>query len=98
MEQNNKNQNTALLVMDVQSATVKMLKDDMYFINSITKVIQTARKSKMPVIYVIVGFRKGYPEVSPNNKSFSVLKNRTQNFDTEEAAKVYMSIEPKPGD
>jgi Amidases related to nicotinamidase len=98
MEQNNKNQNTALLVMDVQSATVKMLKDDMYFINSITKAIQTARKSKMPVIYVIVGFRKGYPEVSPNNKSFSVLKNRTIHFDTEEAAKVYMSIEPKPGD
>jgi nicotinamidase-related amidase len=98
MEQNKNQQNTALLVMDVQGVTVNRLKDSTPFINSITKAIQTARKSKMPVIYVIVGFRKGYPEVSPNNKSFSVLKNGTQNFDTEEAGKVHASIAPEQGD
>jgi nicotinamidase-related amidase len=98
MEQNKNQQNTALLVMDVQGVTVNRLKDSTPFINSITKAIQTARKSKMPVIYVIVGFRKGYPEVSPNNKSFSVLKNGTQNFDTEEAVKVHASIAPEQGD
>lgn len=98
MEQNNNQKNTALLVMDVQGVTVNRLKDSTPFINSITKAIQTARKCKMPVIYVIVGFRKGYPEVSPNNKSFSVLKNGTQNLYTEEAIKVHASIAPEQGD
>jgi nicotinamidase-related amidase len=98
MEQNKNQQNTALLVMDVQEVTVNRLKDSTPFINSITKAIQTARNSKMAVIYVIVGFRKGYPEVSPNNKSFSVLKNGTQKFDTEEAVKVHAFIAPEPGD
>jgi nicotinamidase-related amidase len=98
MEQNKNQQSTALLVMDVQGVTVNRLKDSTSFINSVTRAIQYARKNKMPVIYVIVGFRKGYPEVSPNNKSFSVLKNGIQNFDTEEAAKVHASIAPQPGD
>ncbi len=98
MEQNNKNQNTALLVMDVQSATVKMLKDAMPFINSITKAIQTARSNKIPVIYIVIGFRKGYPEVSPNNKSFALLKNGTMNLDMEEAFQVHASVAPQPGD
>lgn len=98
MEQNKNQQNTALLVMDVQGVTLNRLKDSTPFINSITKAIRTARNIKMPVIYVIVGFRKGYPEVSSNNKSFSVLKNGTQNFDTEEAVKVHASIAPEPDD
>jgi nicotinamidase-related amidase len=84
--------------MDVQGVTVNRLKDSTRFINSITKAIQTARNSKMPVIYVVIGFRKGYPEVNPTNKSFSVLKNGTQNFDTEEAVKVHASIAPEQGD
>ena len=96
--EHSKNQNTALLVMDVQGATVKMLKDNTAFIHSITKVIQTARNNKMPVIYVVVGFRKGYPEVSPNNKSFSLLKNGAMNLDTEEAFQVHASVAPQPGD
>ena len=97
MEQNKNQQNTALLVMDVQGVTVNSLKDSTPFINSITKAIQAARKRKMPVIYVIFGFRKGYPEVSKNNKSFSLLKNGTQNY-TEETVEVHPSIAPEPDD
>jgi len=44
MEQTIKIKTTALLVMDVQDAAVKMLKDNGHFINSITKAIKTARK------------------------------------------------------
>ena len=95
---NNNNQNKALLVMDVQGATVKMLKDNTSFIPSVTKAIQTARSNKIPVIYVVVGFRKGYPEVSQNNKSFLVLKSGAMNLDTEEATKVHASVAPQPDD
>ena len=73
MDKNNNNQNTALLVMDVQGAVVKMLNNSNLLLNLIIKVIQNARNNKIPVIYVVIGFRKGYPEISPDNKSFSTL-------------------------
>jgi len=99
MEQNKNHQNTALLVMDIQEATVKMLKDSASFISNISKAIQYARNNGMPVIYAVVAFRKGYPEVSPNNKSFSMLKkNPAMVLDTEDAAKVHASVAPQPGD
>src|SRR5665213_1911045 len=98
MEQNKNNQNTALLVMDVQEATVKMLEDSTPVINAIKEVIQTTRDNKIQVIYVVVGFRKGFPEVSPHNKSFSSMRNGTMNLDTEDAIKVHASVAPQPGD
>jgi nicotinamidase-related amidase len=98
MEQSNTSQNTALLVMDVQGITVKMLQDSAPLINAVSKSIQTARNNNIPVIYAVIGFRKGYPEVSPNNKSFSMLKNGAMNLDTEEAAAVHASVAPQPGD
>jgi len=98
MEQKNCNQNTALLVMDVQGATVKRLKDATTFFQSVNKAIQTARDKKIPVIYVVVGFRKGYPEASLNNKAFSAIKNGVMDFDTEEAMQIHASVAPQPDD
>jgi nicotinamidase-related amidase len=98
MEQKNYNQNTALLVMDVQSAIVSRLKDTTSFFHSINNALQMARDKKMPVIYVVVGFRKGYPEASLNNKAFSVIKNGTMNSDTEEAMQIHASVAPLPDD
>ena len=98
MEQKNCNQNTALLVMDVQGATVNRLKDTTFFFHSINKALQTARDKKMPVIYVVVGFRKGYPEASLNNKAFSAIRNGTMNFHTEEAMQIHAAVTPQPDD
>jgi nicotinamidase-related amidase len=98
MEQKNCNQNTALLVMDVQGATVSRLKDTTTFFHSMNKAIQTARDRKMPVIYVVVGFRKGYPEASLNNKAFSAIKNGAMSFDTEQAMQIHASVAPQPDD
>ena len=92
------NKNTALLVMDVQGAIVTMLGEDSTVIGSITKVIQEARTHKIHVIYVVLAFRKNYPEASPNNKSFSQIKNSGMNLDTEEGYKIHESIAPKEGD
>ena len=98
MEQNKNNKNTAVLIMDVQGATVKMLKDSAAYFLPVNKAIQTARSKNMPVIYVVVGFRKGYPEASANNKSFSTIKNGDMHLDTEEATTVHASIAPQPDD
>jgi len=98
MEQNKKNENTALLVMDVQVATMKMLGDkNTTYIESLTKAIQTARDNKIPVIYVVIAFRKGFPEVSPASKMFERLKSGAINLDGD-AVKVHSSVEPQPDD
>ena len=61
---------TALLVMDFQSAIVARLGAP-EVVAAAAAAIQTARGAGIPVIFVRVGFRSGYPEVSPRNKSFS---------------------------
>ena len=90
--ENNKNQNTALLVMDMQGATVKMVEDCPSLVNSINKAIHHARGNNIPVIFVVIGFRKGYPEANPNNKSYEMLKSGVMNLDSEEGYKVHSSI------
>jgi nicotinamidase-related amidase len=99
MEEMTNHKNTALLVMDVQGAVVSMLKEtSATLLDALAGAIEAARNKKILVIYVVVGFRKGYPEVSASNKSFSVIRNSGRNLDTEEAMKVDTKIEPKPGD
>ena len=98
MEQNINDKHSALLVMDVQGATIKMLPESTSLIHSLTKVIETARARKIPVIYIVIGFRKGYPEVSPNNKSFYAMKNGDMNLDMEEAFQVHEAVAPQAGD
>jgi nicotinamidase-related amidase len=88
------NLKAALLVMDVQGATVKMLGQADEYLAIVAEAIETARNNKIPVIYVVVGFRKGFPEVSPNNKSFSLLKNGSMNLDESDAMQVHASVAP----
>ncbi len=66
----NKN-NTALLVMDVQSQIIGMIPGSAELLKSISVAIKAARTKSIPVIYVGLSFRPGFPEVSPNNMSFS---------------------------
>lgn len=86
--------NTALLIMDVQSAIVQMISDAAPLINNIVKAIDHARQKNIPVIYVIVGFRNGTPEISMNNKSFSAAKERWANANMEDWMKIHPAITP----
>jgi nicotinamidase-related amidase len=98
MDANNK-ENTALLVMDVQGAIVKMVENSTPMINSINKAISHARANKMPVIFVVIGFRKGYPEMSPNNRSSAFMKaNPNLSLDNEEGYKVHEDVATEPND
>ena len=96
--ENNNNQHTALLVMDVQGAIVKMINEENPFFDSLKKAIKSARSSKMPVIYIVIGFRNGYPEMSPNNKSFNLFKSAGMDLVSEEATKIHQSIAPEEED
>lgn len=63
----------ALLLMDFQADIV----GNYAFADLVSRtagVLAAVRQAGMPVFFVVVGFRPGHPEISPNNKSFSSLK------------------------
>ncbi len=95
MEQNT--QNTALLIMDMQTSIVNRLQDSKSLINNVAKAVAHARNKKIPVIYVVVGFRQGAPEISPNNKGFSANKN-IMSANMGEWMKIHPDIMPLPGE
>jgi len=88
-------QNTALLVMDMQTAILGMLPSSEAIINNVSKAIAKAREKNIPVIYVAVGFRQGCPEISSNNKGFSAAKERFASADMNEFIKIHPAIAPK---
>jgi len=96
----NKISDTALLVMDVQEGIVERLGEAAAaMIRPISSAIDAARAAGLPVIYVVVGFRKGFPETSPDNKSFSALKqNAAAMPGLEEPIAVHASVAPQPGE
>lgn len=66
---------SALLVMDFQVPIVERFATGQdALLKATAAAIAAARRSSMLVIYVVVGFRPGLPEISPRNKSFSRLK------------------------
>ena len=77
METNSRALATALLVMDIQPATLGMMGEKgSALIASLKTAIAAARKASIPVVYVVVGFRKGIPEITDRtlNQSFGALK------------------------
>ena len=88
-------QHTALLVMDMQDGILANYPNPDALIKNVSKAITHAREKKIPVIYVVVGFRQGAPEVSINNKGFVAAKQRFANVDMHAFMKVHKDISPK---
>lgn len=65
---------SALLIMDVQTGVVDRLTDKEAYLDKIRAAVSAAHEQHVQVIYVVIGFRDGFPEVNVNNKSFSTLK------------------------
>ena len=87
--------NTALLIMDIQVGILDMVKEKDDLVKTLNKSIDAARAAKIPVIYVVVGFRKGFPEVSGDNKIFSQIKQ--YKFPLEDP-QVHESVNPQADD
>lgn len=69
---------TALLVMDVQVGIVERVKDQDAYLALVKKTIDTAHQMKVAVLFVVVGFREGTPEIHSNNKMFDSIKDGTR--------------------
>jgi nicotinamidase-related amidase len=83
----------ALLVMDVQTSIVDRYPDPEY-LPRLRGAIDAANAAGVPVIYVVVGFRPGFPEVNPRNKIFGAIRSRAFGGDME----VHPDIAPRPED
>jgi nicotinamidase-related amidase len=88
---------SALLVMDMQNSVVSRFVDNKKALLPFQKAIEAARSHAIPVIYVRVAFRAGYPEISPRNKMFGGIASRTGSTAAPEAAiQIHESVQPRP--
>ena len=88
----------ALLVMDMQSSIIANIPDQTDFVDHVAKAVARARDNGIPVIYVVVGFRQGMPEISNNNKGFSAVKERLSKTDMNGWMAIHPGVAPQPGE
>jgi nicotinamidase-related amidase len=85
--------------MDVQRGIVERLTEDAEYLPRLRGAIAAARAADIPVIYVVIGFRGGHPEVSPRNKTFRALASSGGAFaDGDPNAEIHPEVAPLPGD
>lgn len=89
---------TVLLVMDVQRGVVERFAEDRGYLERLSQAITAARGAGIPVVYVIVGFRPGHPEISARNRTFSAAAAAGQFVEGSPATEIHPAIAPAPGD
>jgi nicotinamidase-related amidase len=82
--------------MDVQERIVARFAQSGDYLARVNTAISAARAALIPVIYVVVTFRSGYPEISPRNKSFSAIKQ--QQSLPAISSDIHPAIAPQPTD
>lgn len=87
---------TALLVMDFQKLIV-----DGYatksepLLSRTANLLEAARDAGIMVIYVVVGFRPGYPEVSERNMTFSAIRTSGRFATDDTTIEVHPAVAPR---
>jgi nicotinamidase-related amidase len=89
---------TALLIMDVQKGIVSRFGDDAGYLTRLSAALSAARGAGIAVIYVIVAFRPGYPEVSERNKGFAAIAGTGRFTEGDPDAPVHPAVVPAAGD
>jgi nicotinamidase-related amidase len=88
-----------LLLMDFQHGVVESLGDPSV-LDAAGRAATAARAAGIPVMFVRVGFRPGYPEISPSNSTFSAITSRAGDAYTEDhpATQVHAALAPLDGE
>ncbi len=91
---------TAVLVMDYQNDIVSSLPEDVRvpLLKRTGTIIKEARRANIPVIYVVVRFRDGYPEVNAQNRLFRALKESGRLREGTAGAEIDPNVAPLPGE
>src|SRR3984957_17902445 len=98
METNSHALATALLIMDIQPATMQMMGENAASLTAtLNQAISAARAASIPVIYVVVGFRKGFPEIGAGAAATFAAVAKSGMPGLEEPT-VDPSVAPMPGE
>ena len=90
---------TALLLMDFQRMVVDSYAVDREaLLGRVQRLAVAARNSSAMVIHVVVGFQRGYPEISWQNSVFSSLKAAGLLATGDPTAEIHPELTPQPGD
>jgi nicotinamidase-related amidase len=91
---------TAVLVMDYQNDIVGMVPDKARspLLDKASEAVKAARHAGLPIIYVVVRFREGYPEISQQNRRFAGLKDSGRFREGSPGAEIHPRLAPQPGD
>ena len=87
---------STLLVMDVQNGVVRRFVDNPRAMEPFQRAVAAARGARVPVIFIRVAFRNGYPEVSPRNKSFSAISGRGGMTLSDVSTQIHDSVASRP--
>jgi len=91
---------TAVLIMDYQNDIVSMLPPDVQtaLLERASIILKAARQARIPIVYIVVRFRDGYPEINVRNKLFSGLKDSKRLREGTPGAEIHAKVAPNPGD
>ncbi len=90
--------NSALLMMDLQCGIVERYAGGPETMEPFARALSAARDHDVPVIFVRVAFRDGYPEISRKNKSFSSIQNRGDMRLSDASTRIHESVAPREGE
>jgi nicotinamidase-related amidase len=91
---------TAVLIMDYQNDIVSMLPENVQvpLLDRASTILTKARQAHLPIVYVVVRFRNGYPEVNLHNKLFSSLKESGRLREGTTGSEIHDRVAPQPED
>ncbi len=85
-----------LLVMDFQHGIVESISDPSV-LDAASRAVKAARASEIPVMFVRVAFRPGYPEAAASNAAFGAMAERGDAMTQDHpATQVHDALEPRP--
>jgi nicotinamidase-related amidase len=85
-----------LLVMDFQHGIVERFADSAV-LEAASRAVKAARASGIPVMFVRVAFRPGYPEAAASNAAFASMAQAGDAMTQDHpATQVHAALEPRP--
>jgi nicotinamidase-related amidase len=85
-----------LLIMDFQHGIVERIGDPSV-VDAADRAAKAARAAGIPVMFVRVAFRPGYPEAAASNASFGAISQMGDAMTQDHpATQVHASLEPRP--
>ena len=92
-------QRSAVLILDYQVGIASMFPDAEQLCARAATVLDAARSAGVLVIYVVVEFRAGHPEISPRNVGLVERIKKTGRLLTgSPEAQLHVAVSPKEGD